>query len=378
MVRIANLLPAEQAKIIDDRLQAYRDECPNVIVRNFTVESADLDAFMAAPANDPSYPDMIIAAQTDVASLVSEGALRRVGGLLTADELQRFYPKALEAMSYEDGIYGFPLFSDMNVLYYNRELVSDPAVNLVDLETQATGGVPITLEASFGNGFWGFGSFGGVITPDGSLTEENREALIAWLTWLRDMRDQGMVEVVDDHDLAQQRFVTGETAYFVGKASEYESLKAEVDTDLLGVSPLPSGPGGAASPILLTSGITINSGSTDEQAALAAEVARFLSNQETAEYIAEISDVVPANATIELSKYPELARFAQQVSAAAVLPNTPALADLVMSLDGLFSAVLTDGVPPEDAVNEVFQQIADARGIELELPAPAVVDESAE
>ena len=378
VVRIANLLPAEQAKIIDDRLQAYQDECPNVIVRNFTVESADLDAVMAAPANDPSYPDMIIAAQTDVASLVSEGALRRVGGLLTADELQRFYPKALEAMSYEDGIYGFPLFSDMNVLYYNRELVSDPAVNLVDLETQATGGVPITLEASFGNGFWGFGSFGGVITPDGSLTEENREALIAWLTWLRDMRDQGMVEVVDDHDLAQQRFVTGETAYFVGKASEYESLKAEVDTDLLGVSPLPSGPGGAASPILLTSGITINSGSTDEQAALAAEVARFLSNQETAEYIAEVSDVVPANATIELSKYPELARFAQQVSAAAVLPNTPALSDLVMSLDGLFSAVLTDGVPPEDAVNEVFQQIADARGLELELPAPAVVDESAE
>ena len=144
------------------------------------------------------------------------------------------------------------------------------------------------------------------------------------------------------------------------------------------MSPLPSGPGGAASPILLTSGITINDGSTDEQAALAADVARFLTSQETADYIAETSNVVPANATIELSKYPDLDRFVQQVSSAAVLPNTPALADLVMSLDGLFDAVLTDGVAPEDAVDEVFQQIADARGIELEPRATVVVDESAE
>ena len=231
VLRIANLLPPEQVTAILKRLEDYREKCPNIVVRNSIMDFDQLNAMLAGSTDVLGYADLILGPQAYLASLADAGHIRKVSNFLTADELQRFQPKALDAMRYSseidgDGLYGFPLSMDVNALYVNGALVSDTALNLVDIETQAGAGVPIVLEADVANGFWGFGAMGGVVMPEDSLTDQNAEALIAWLTWLKDMRDSGEVTLVSEHDLARQAFLDGETAYFVGAASEYFSLQS--------------------------------------------------------------------------------------------------------------------------------------------------------
>jgi len=382
VLRVANLLPPDQANVVSERLDAYGDECRNVVIRDFNMDLEELNAMLEGSTNVRGYADLIIAPQTILSSLVDGGHIRKVAGLLTDDELQRFQPRALDAMRYSreidnselngdeiygDEIYGFPLYVDVNALYINRDLAPDPALNLVDIETQAGAGVPIVLEANLANGFWGYGSMGGTATEGDSLTAENAEALIAWLNWLRDMRDSGAIALVDDHQLARLAFLNGESAYYVGTASEYKSLlQSSEGIEQLETGLLPSGDGGDASPILLTQGLMVNSATSDGRARLIGDLVRFLTDQETAEYIAVTANVVPANATVDLSQIPGLTAFAQQALAATVLLNTPEQNELVASIDDLFVDVLNNDVPPEEAVATLFSRLSAERGDDLD------------
>ncbi len=359
VIRIANLLPPEQVTAVRERLKDYRQKCPNVVVRDSVMDYDQLSAMLAGSTDVLGYADLILGPQAHVASLADDGHIRKVSNLLTADELQRFQPKALEALRYSseidgDGLYGFPLSMDVDALYVNGDLAPDTALNLVDIETQAGAGVPIVLEANLANGFWGFGSMGGLITPENSLNDKNAEALIAWLTWLKDMRDSGEVNLADEHDLARQAFLDEESAYFVGAASEYFSLHSLEASGQLSTGMLPSGPGGEASPIVRAYGIMVNSAASNGQLLLIGDLVRFLTDQETAQKIAETAHVVPANATVDLSTIPHLAAFSQQATVASVLPNTPQLDEVFSSLEGVFTAVLDGGIPPEEAVTALF------------------------
>ncbi|NDJ60295.1 MAG: extracellular solute-binding protein [Chloroflexi bacterium] len=354
--------------------EAYQAECPNVSVRIVSwAGSPDLpQTFRTAVAADVG-PDLLITSSDWTYDLASTGAVR----LITGEVLQRHIPAALETLTYQGSVFALPLSFDLNALYYNSEMVSDPARTLDDLLTDAASGLTVLLPAGFEAAYWGIPAYGGQIF-DGvyRVVADGTGGVAAWLAWLDAAQVLPGVQVSFDRQTLDAAFANGEAAYYVGPPSLIAEFERALGAEVVRVTTLPQGPVAAGASLVRTDAVFASAALDPQQADLALHFATFATRADSQRLLTEQTGRLSANVNVVVEDQSSAAGFRNQVSRSVALPRVPQVEALLANGDALYRRVLTGGVDPAVAVAQFAADVNASNGmaeVTAEVTAPPEV-----
>ncbi|MCB0061736.1 MAG: extracellular solute-binding protein, partial [Caldilineaceae bacterium] len=357
-IYLGHAITAKQQETLTRVLAQLRRDCPTVIVNAQPVDQDGLAERLGTTLGSDGRIDLLMVPHRWIPPLVAAGELEDLTNTIDAETLQRYRPVGVDAMRYQGGLYGLPTTIELDVLYYNRALVEEPARSLEELRQQAAGGVPIVLETSFLHGFWGLPAHGGTFsTSNGRLTFPN-ESFAAWLTWLQTARTESNITYTMDHEALEEQFVAQTSAYYIAGPDALQRMQTALGTQNLGVALLPAGPGGDGGPLLRATGLLFSSRLNDTQLRLALEVASYITSVESQTVFLELANQVPTNIGLTLPADLPLSVFIDQTRTAVLLDNSPIMNQLLTLGDAPYQAVLEEDVPPADAVEALARELA--------------------
>lgn len=296
-----DLMPADPDPTF--RYLQYRDEVAQRTGPDLLIDSTNLELFSL---------------------MVGDELLRDISDLVAPEFLQRYVPRAQEAMRYKGNLYGLPLSMELMALYYKSDLVSEPPSTLDDLLKQADPKQQVALPLAFEQIYWGVPAFGGQLLDEKNRLILHQGGFIEWLLWLREARKQSGVVLSNDPDELRALFVEGDAAYLAGENKLLTQLQDALGPERVGVTPLPAGARGPAGPILTVEGVMLNPTSNQEQAALAFEFAKYLTSAQSQQLLLSQTKRVPANVNVTLGVTTDdlaIAAFLEQAKTATVPPN---------------------------------------------------------
>jgi maltose-binding protein MalE len=383
------LAGARRAAALDVVLDRLQRDCPLLIINPVpitldpttvaltgatngvtnTVDAGTLDAVaadaisarLATALTADGRVDLLLAPHRWIPTLVAQEQLHDLSALLDAETLQRYRPMAVDAMRYGGGLYGLPMSVSLDVLYYNRTLVTEPARTLDELQQQAAAGIPIALDYTFRHSFWGIPAFGGqLLTEQGNLALDS--GFVDWLNWLQSANANAGLTLLPDRSAVLARFLDGSSAYYVGGPEMWQQLQQELGADTVGIVRLPSGPAGDAGPLLTATGLLFSNRLTDSQMQTALTVANYLTSVESQTIFWQRADQIPTNIGLDIAADAPLAAAVEQARTAVLLANAPALDLVIQRGDSVYRAVLADAAEPTAAVAEFLRTINVAVG----------------
>lgn len=224
-------------------------------------------------------PDLLFLSNSTANDLDQAGLTRRVR--MPAALLQRMDPTAARLFQSPNGeLTNVPvLLMPQLACFDRRRLVRSPAT-LEELLQQSSQGLRVGLPLDGFNLAWTFGSLGVVDTVEDLFagqpaTQERRQALGRWLSWLQ-QADQ--VQDVD-FQLSQSQLIQdlgkGQLDWTSCRSTHLARLKIELGRHL-GIATLPRGPGGPPSPVSRQRVLAFGRNSSPAQQRVAESLAQFL------------------------------------------------------------------------------------------------------
>lgn len=362
---------AEEELVLVQALNDFLEVNPGVEITRLAIPPETILAEFEHAVAEGLGPDLIIGASDWIRSLAAQSYLRPVESIGIN---QRNYPGRIEqAVQYRDVLYGVPGFLEPQALYFNRQQVSIPAANLDELLLQTADGRQIGFVPRFQPAYWGIRTFGeGLFDAEGNFTLAT-SGFTEWLTWLAaNQNDPNIILSVDDASLLEL-FAQGQITYFIAGPEKQAELKRRLGVDKLGVTILPSGPAGAAAPLLPIESMLLNGYSSANQTMIAETLAEYLTNQQQSIRFMRDLDRVPANpsAGVDSRLYPTVDGFARQAFTGVTLPDQINLQAITESGDRAYANVLSGTLTPEEAVCRFGLEIVaatDFSGVKVDLP----------
>jgi multiple sugar transport system substrate-binding protein len=325
-------------------------------------------------AGDDTY-DLIYMDVIWVAKFAANGWLLPLDQRLPAEQHQDFLPGDLQGSFYEGHLYRIPLRSDAGVLFYRRDLITDPPETFAELTELAQAHLdPPTLYGFAFQGsqyeglvctfleiLWGHG--GDVLDDTGRVVLDEPEAIQA-LEWLVETVGETAPEAVTTYQEEESRhlFHEGRVAflrnwpYVWSKAQEENSpIKGRV-----GIAPMVHAPGGRSTAVLGGWGFGIAKTCRHPDAAWA-----FIEHATSAESMKTLNrrnGAIPARRSLyqdpelvsEHPHYPDLYRVLLTARPRPVHPDYPQISD---ALQVHLSAALVGRETPTEALNAASARI---------------------
>jgi maltose-binding protein MalE len=339
--------------------RTFMDLCPIVSIELSGSDREELFDRYRKAAILSQGPDLLIIDNQFVSSLAAAGLVSDLTNDVGSEFLQRYVPGAQETMRYKGKLYGLPVSMESMALYYNADLVTDPARDLTDLLNQATPERQVILQIDFYRAYWGVPAFGGRMFDTEDRVALNRGGFAEWLSWLRAAQDQPGIVLTNDREDALTLFAQGKAAYLAGEKWMLNPLQAHLGPNKIGVVPLPAGPKGESGPFLVVMGALLKQTSGSQERELALEFAKYLTSLESQRLLMERANLVPANVTVNTTAYPAIGGFLEQARTAFVPPNDQAEQVLTMMEQGqkIYADVLEGDQAPSEAVNDFVRSI---------------------
>ena len=306
-------------------------------------------------------PDIIILPSQHIMSLADQRLIAPLDAenskMIVAD---RYFRAALDSVMYQDQLYGLPLSLEPWVMFYNPQLVTEPATTLDMLLTQAEAGQQVALNASFEGLFWGIQAFGGQVLGEGGTVTVNSGGMANWLRWLQRAQSTPAVIFSRDDEALTDLFVEGTAVYFTAPSTRYQSLAARMGAENIAIMSLPAGPAGMAGPLLHVESVLFNPHSSGNQRALALHLANFLTNTEQSRLLMRQTGRAPANRNVQVlaTAYPEVTAVVSQARTAVPTRYKDVLAELIPLGDRVLAQMLEGTLDP----NQVLAQLAESMG----------------
>lgn len=359
---------------IVDRLQTMvadlRRSCPTMLVNVTPVALEEAATRLLAPLAANGRLDFVLAPQSWLLPLATQGVLADLTTHVDIATLQRYRPVAVAALRTRNQLYGLPLAMQVDALYVNRSLAAEPAQTLDELRTQALTGVPITLATDFLHSYWGFTAFGGQLFDSNEQVQLDEGPFADWLAWLKEARDGAGITLVPDQAAAEQRFLAGQSAYLVAAPAFLQPAQERLGANQVGVTLLPAGPGGEGQPLLSSSGFLFSRRLSAPTLALALAFTNYVTSVENQATLLPDAGLLPTNAGVESSTDATLRAFLEQAERAQPMPNIPPLPVVLEMAGAAYPAVLEKNVDPAQAAAAVTTQINAQSTAEATPPAP--------
>ena len=342
-------------------LAQFQEVHPGVQVVELALPAAQIHEEFTSAALDGLAPDVLIGQNRWIKELADAGLIRPLAQADAPSTLANARNRALVAYGGES--FGVPLFLAPRALYYNKNLVAEPAATLDDLLREAAAGNRVEFVPRFEEAYWGIQTFGqGLFDAEGrfTLAESGFEE---WLRWLDSaQRAPGVILNVDDESLLDL-FASGQIAYFIAGPDSLARILERMDEANafeVGVAPLPGGPAGPAGPLVPAETILFYAHSSPEQARIANELAAFLVNERQGIRFMRELRKVPANPRIQVDRrlYPIVSGFAQQARTAVALPMEISAEQLFAAGNRAYTSVLSGSSTPADAVCQFAREVA--------------------
>lgn len=358
-------LPAPEAAALHNVLDRYRRANPGVEVL-VQPQEADLEDRYLRAASAGLGPDLLVSSSVNVRLLAEAGTLRAIDALVPEDLLERFLSVALRTLRYHERLYGLPMTLDTQVLYFNRQLVKQPATTVEQLMQEANSGRRILMNSQFVDAFWSARAFGVNLFDEAGRPQEAIGGIANWLTWMEQVRDTPAFILDDNVPVLRERFLRGDIPYYIGHANELNTLQEALGADL-GVAQLPSGPGGSAGPFLTTTALMFNAISSPRQVERALDLARFLTGSDQQAALMREANVVPANVRTRISEglYPQIATAAAQARTAIPYFNDTSIQNVYMVLADAYSRTVIGAASATESAIAVQATLASEFGFPI-------------
>ena len=251
-------------------------------------------------------------------------------------------------------MYGLPTSFELVALYYNKRLLDEEALprvadDLIDLAL-ASPSRGVGIYTNFYHLFWGIPAYGGrLFDEDGRVVLEQTTGTEDFLDWLLRANDTPGIFVALDYGMLMDRFKKEEFALFIDGPWSIGELQQRFGADL-GVSPLPAGPAGPARPWLGADGVFLNPAASANQQELALELARRMTNAESASLLASIAGRLPAHKRADLGDDAILAGFMRQSESAQPHPHHAEMEQVWRYAANMIAQTLSGTASPQETV----------------------------
>ena len=346
-------------RILDTLVQGYRLYCPDIAV---AINLLPPSAAIRLSSDDNRFrfdSDLLFDLYGDVWSLIQNGQAADLTDLIANDAVQSLRAQTLVGLRSNGRLYGLPLTIDVAALYFNRDLVADPAVTLDDLRSQALAGVPVTLDSTFDRAYWGIGAFGGQLADEQGRFALDPIAVTDWLNWLLESRDQNNLQLEPGIEALQQLFTEGRSAYFLGYLANATDLRARLGGNRLAAIVLPEGPRGAGQPLMRVGSMIMNPAIDAEQSILATHFLAYAIGADAQQRLLDTGLIAPTNAGVNLTGRPTASVFLAQAQNAQIFNSLLAPPAVANQLRSLFNQVLNQGAPVTESVEQFYHSLAD-------------------
>lgn len=315
-------------------------------------------------------PDLFIFAQDRVGDWAASGMLEPVDFWMN-DQLEgAFLDPSLEALTYDDSVYGLPMSLKMLALFYNTDLVSSPPKTTDDMIAEAKKhsdpkaekfGLVYENANFYHHAMWMQGFGGRVFSKKGKPTLDTPE-VIKSLEFAQDLaKKQGIMPEEISGTLVTTLFNSGKAAmvingpWFMGEIDKGVKYK---------VAPLPviSGVNKQATPFLTAEGVIMSAKAKDKKAAF--QVMQFLTSTEAGIIMAKVGRQTPANKAVyddpAVKGDPKLSAFRKQLKNTRPMPNTPAMLMVWTPATTAMNKIINGDTAPAEAMKKAQSEVTEA------------------
>ena len=312
-------------------------------------------------------PDLFLFAHDRVGDWAESGVLEPIEFWTNEATVRRFFPKTLEALTYEGSLYGLPMAFKTCALYYNRKLVETPpsttkqmifmAQSLTNLPERRFG-LAYENTKLFYHSAWLHGYGGRVFDDRGRLALPSPKASrsLEFAAWLRNVGRILPSEVTSV--MAASLFNQGRAAMVISGPW----FRGEIDEGVeYGVALLPEvhETGLPAQPFMTAEGLLISARSRVKRQAF--EVAAYLTSDESAlvrllEAKQNVANWKSYNDK-RARKDGVLSVFRAQVDRSVLVPNTPDMRVAWSPLDRALADHIAGRMSADEAVRRAAEEI---------------------
>ncbi|MCI0708940.1 MAG: maltose ABC transporter substrate-binding protein [Chloroflexi bacterium] len=331
------------------------------------VDLGEIRNVMTLGAASGEGPDMIIIPHDNLGPLVENGVAVPID---LGDKVDQFLPAAIDGFTYDGELYGVPLAVENIGFFRNTDLVPEAPATWdevaeigAQLVNDGDADIAISLPDLTYNTYPLYTSFGGYIfgrDEAGNFTAEdmgiNNEGMVAGLTWIEDLIEQGVLSENIDWEASHVLFETGRSPFIMtGPWAINRFDEAGVP---YAISPFPAATedGDPGYPFLGVQGLVINA--NKENAILAQVFADFLATEEHFQAIFEAEPRPSAWASVfESATDPNTVAFNEAGVSADPMPSIPEMGFVWDAWVNAGALVAQDELSPQEALDNAVEQI---------------------
>ena len=311
---------------------------------------------LEAAAPRGNGPDLFVFAQERIGDWSAKGLIVPLAG--EPDGV--WHPKTVEALRYQELVWGVPMASKVLALYYDPSIGEPPADTdaLLAIATRHTGdgrfGLAYESSSPYFNAAWLHGHGGGVLGPgDGDAIALHSPENVAAVAFVEDLVASGVSPEDPTGAIVTDLFNQGSAAMVVNGPWFLGEIDEGVDFAVTTL-PIVSSTGLPAAPYLTVDAAFVSGFAKQSEAAH--ELARFLATREAATIRAEVGRQVVAT-RIELAD-PVLEAFARQLDHSVPMPNAPEMGATWEPMARAYRRVLRGDLTPEAALEKAAWELA--------------------
>jgi ABC-type glycerol-3-phosphate transport system substrate-binding protein len=224
-------------------------------------------------------PDLLFVSNSTATDLLRAGLTRTVR--MPAALLARMDPAEARRFQNPNGeLTSVPVLLMPQLACFDRRLLAQSPATLDELLQQSSQGLRVGLPLDGFNLAWTFGSLGVVESVEELFagqpaTEERRQALGRWLSWLQQADQMQDVNFQLSQSQLIQDLSKGQLDWTSCRSTHLARLKNELGRHL-GIATLPRGPGGSPSPVSRQRVLAFGRNSSPAQRQVAEAFARFV------------------------------------------------------------------------------------------------------
>jgi len=367
----------DSKKFYEDGLKEFNDENPNIKVE--VIETEDAKAQENVKKDPSAAADVFALPHDQLGQLVDSGVIQEIPEQFATQIKDEQIESAVVGAEYKGKMYAFPYGIESQVLYYNKDLLSEEDIkSYEEITSKATMGMNLKavdayktapLFMSVGNHL--FGESGEDVTG----TDWNNDKGVAVLQWIADQNDNsGFVNVGDD---TISKFASGDIASF--ESGPWDKAKAieAIGEDKLGISVYPTiNIGGedvqqkAFLGVKLYAVNAVPSGEDTNRLAATYKLAAYLSGAHFQElqFKDASRNIIPSNKEIQTADYvtnDELANAVVTMSGSdysVVMPKIPEMNNFWTASAAVLSDVYNGKITPDQFQEKLDQLVKDISG----------------
>lgn len=288
----------QEEAILQQAIDSFMRINPDVMV--FLESSRRTGRDFAEQAQAGLGPDMLLGlSHQEIIPLAKGGLLQELSGYDI--DTSPYRSQYLNAVQYQDQLYALPFMGKTSILYYNKTLTSAAPADLATLLESVSDEAPVGITVNFTDAFWGTQAFGTSLLGEDGNVQLDLQSYVDWFGWLKEAQSHPGIIFDDEVQFLEEKFSSGELAYLIDSTDSLAQFKETMGETGVGLSPLPDGATGPASPLASVEVIAFSRAASPEKTKVGLRLAEFLTNaSQQQKLVLEETGRIPVNRTVTI------------------------------------------------------------------------------